>query len=168
MLLYTHRKLNNKLTFSVHLSVFLCAKPPGFRRAYSSPLYSSQQNAAVKELLPFCKWFTFSSLKHPSLLSPKASLDVYMITVSTFFVFFLFSTASTAQTNRTDPVFETLHIGVIMANKERKKRSEDHKKNVRCPIKWSVWISSTALLYILVTFSTVLDDDDDGRRGIPT
>ncbi|KAG5838976.1 SH3 and cysteine-rich domain-containing protein 3 isoform X1 [Anguilla anguilla] len=27
--------------------------PPGFRRAYSSPLYSSQQNAAVKELLPF-------------------------------------------------------------------------------------------------------------------
>ncbi|XP_023651028.1 SH3 and cysteine-rich domain-containing protein 3 [Paramormyrops kingsleyae] len=27
--------------------------PPGFRRAYSSPLYSSQQNATVKELLPF-------------------------------------------------------------------------------------------------------------------
>ncbi|XP_036389643.1 SH3 and cysteine-rich domain-containing protein 3-like [Megalops cyprinoides] len=27
--------------------------PPGFRRAYSSPLYSSQQNSTVKELLPF-------------------------------------------------------------------------------------------------------------------
>ncbi|KAJ8367717.1 hypothetical protein AAFF_G00311150 [Aldrovandia affinis] len=27
--------------------------PPGFRRAYSSPLYSSQPNAAVKELLSF-------------------------------------------------------------------------------------------------------------------
>ncbi|KAI4871652.1 hypothetical protein NFI96_019891 [Prochilodus magdalenae] len=59
--------------------------PPGFRRAYSSPLYSSQQNATVKELLPF------------------------------------------SQTNRTDPVFETLRIGVIMANKERKKGSEDKK-----------------------------------------
>lgn len=35
----------------------------------------------------------------------------------------------TAQSNRTDPVFETLRIGVIMANKERKKGSED-KKNV--------------------------------------
>lgn len=34
-----------------------------------------------------------------------------------------------AQSNRTDPVFETLRIGVIMANKERKKGSED-KKNV--------------------------------------
>ncbi|XP_072539252.1 SH3 and cysteine-rich domain-containing protein 3-like [Salminus brasiliensis] len=50
--------------------------PPGFRRAYSSPLYSSQQNAT---------------------------------------------------SNRTDPVFETLRIGVIMANKERKKGSEDKK-----------------------------------------
>uniref|UniRef100_A0A8C6T727 SH3 and cysteine rich domain 3 n=1 Tax=Neogobius melanostomus TaxID=47308 RepID=A0A8C6T727_9GOBI len=27
--------------------------PPGFRRAYSSPLYSSQQNATVSQLLPF-------------------------------------------------------------------------------------------------------------------
>lgn len=36
---------------------------------------------------------------------------------------------SAAQSNRTDPVFETLRIGVIMANKERKKGSED-KKNV--------------------------------------
>ncbi|KAK9973851.1 hypothetical protein ABG768_024552 [Culter alburnus] len=61
--------------------------PPGFRRAYSSPLYSSQQNATIKELLPF------------------------------------------SQTNRTDPVYETLRIGVIMANKERKKASED-KKNM--------------------------------------
>uniref|UniRef100_A0A3Q1FH63 SH3 and cysteine rich domain 3 n=1 Tax=Acanthochromis polyacanthus TaxID=80966 RepID=A0A3Q1FH63_9TELE len=50
--------------------------PPGFRRAYSSPLYSSQQNAT---------------------------------------------------SNRTDPVFETLRVGVIMANKERKKGSEDKK-----------------------------------------
>ncbi|KAM3622042.1 uncharacterized protein V6R79_019725 [Siganus canaliculatus] len=61
--------------------------PPGFRRAYSSPLYSSQQNATVSQLLPF------------------------------------------SQSNRTDPVFETLRVGVIMANKERKKASED-KKNV--------------------------------------
>ncbi|XP_034143395.1 SH3 and cysteine-rich domain-containing protein 3 isoform X2 [Esox lucius] len=61
--------------------------PPGFRRAYSSPLYSSQQNATVSQLLPF------------------------------------------SQSNRTDPVFETLRIGVIMANKERKKGSED-KKNM--------------------------------------
>lgn len=34
------------------------------------------------------------------------------------------------QQNRTDPVFDTLRVGVIMANKERKKGSED-KKNVR-------------------------------------
>ncbi|XP_056887272.1 SH3 and cysteine-rich domain-containing protein 3-like isoform X3 [Takifugu flavidus] len=61
--------------------------PPGFRRAYSSPLYSSQQNATVSQLLPF------------------------------------------SQSNRTDPVFETLRIGVIMANKERKKGSEE-KKNM--------------------------------------
>lgn len=32
-----------------------------------------------------------------------------------------------AQTNRTDPVYETLRVGVIMANKERKKNSEDKK-----------------------------------------
>ncbi|KAL3058345.1 hypothetical protein OYC64_010509 [Pagothenia borchgrevinki] len=61
--------------------------PPGFRRAYSSPLYSTQQNATVSQLLPF------------------------------------------SQSNRTDPVFETLRIGVIMANKERKKGS-DEKKNM--------------------------------------
>ncbi|GCB84373.1 hypothetical protein scyTo_0024954, partial [Scyliorhinus torazame] len=29
--------------------------PPGFRRAYSSPLYSNQQFACIKELLPFCE-----------------------------------------------------------------------------------------------------------------
>ncbi|XP_009990300.1 PREDICTED: SH3 and cysteine-rich domain-containing protein 3 [Tauraco erythrolophus] len=57
--------------------------PPGFRRAYSSPLYSDQQYACVKELLP---------------------------------------------ANRSDPVFETLRTGVIMANKERKK-GQDDKKN---------------------------------------
>lgn len=38
----------------------------------------------------------------------------------------LFSSSS-AQSNRTDPVFETLRIGVIMANKERKKGAEDKK-----------------------------------------
>ncbi|XP_062314640.1 SH3 and cysteine-rich domain-containing protein 3 [Osmerus eperlanus] len=54
--------------------------PPGFRRAYSSPLYSSDQ--------------------------PDA-----------------------AQVNRSDPVFDTLRVGVVMANKERKKGSED-KKNM--------------------------------------
>lgn len=37
------------------------------------------------------------------------------------------------QSNRSDPVFETLRVGVIMANKERKKNSED-KKNVRSNI----------------------------------
>ncbi|XP_059575283.1 SH3 and cysteine-rich domain-containing protein 3 isoform X2 [Alligator mississippiensis] len=57
--------------------------PPGFRRAYSSPLYSDQQYACVKELL--------------------------------------------SATNRSDPVFETLRTGVIMANKERKKGQEEKK-----------------------------------------
>jgi len=37
--------------------------------------------------------------------------------------------ACVGQQNRTDPVFDTLRVGVIMANKERKKGSED-KKNV--------------------------------------
>uniref|UniRef100_A0A3B5L2Z8 SH3 and cysteine rich domain 3 n=1 Tax=Xiphophorus couchianus TaxID=32473 RepID=A0A3B5L2Z8_9TELE len=54
--------------------------PPGFRRAYSSPLYSSDQ---------------------PDPNNP----------------------------NRNDPVFDTLRVGVIMANKERKKNEND-KKNV--------------------------------------
>ncbi|NWI56087.1 STAC3 protein, partial [Calyptomena viridis] len=58
--------------------------PPGFRRAYSSPLYSDQQYAGVKDQL---------------------------------------------SDNRSDPVFETLRTGVIMANKERKK-GQDDKKNV--------------------------------------
>ncbi|XP_034648126.1 SH3 and cysteine-rich domain-containing protein 3 [Trachemys scripta elegans] len=58
--------------------------PPGFRRAYSSPLYSNQQYACVKELL--------------------------------------------SAANRSDPVFETLRTGVVMANKERKK-GQDDKKN---------------------------------------
>lgn len=34
-----------------------------------------------------------------------------------------------AHSNRNDPVFDTLRVGVVMANKERKKGSED-KKNV--------------------------------------
>uniref|UniRef100_A0A8C3HJQ1 SH3 and cysteine rich domain 3 n=1 Tax=Chrysemys picta bellii TaxID=8478 RepID=A0A8C3HJQ1_CHRPI len=51
--------------------------PPGFRRAYSSPLYSNQQYASAA--------------------------------------------------NRSDPVFETLRTGVVMANKERKKGQEDKK-----------------------------------------
>ncbi|XP_061539451.1 SH3 and cysteine-rich domain-containing protein 3 isoform X1 [Phycodurus eques] len=54
--------------------------PPGFRRAYSSPLYSSGQ---------------------PDPNNP----------------------------NRNDPVFDTLRVGVIMANKERKKNEND-KKNM--------------------------------------
>ncbi|TRY91655.1 hypothetical protein DNTS_003325 [Danionella cerebrum] len=54
--------------------------PPGFRRAYSSPLYDQEIN-------------------------------------------------NPGQQNRTDPVFDTLRVGVIMANKERKKGSED-KKNM--------------------------------------
>uniref|UniRef100_A0A4W5NN55 SH3 and cysteine rich domain 3 n=1 Tax=Hucho hucho TaxID=62062 RepID=A0A4W5NN55_9TELE len=58
--------------------------PPGFRRAYSSPLYSSDQTDA-------------------------------------------------AHSNRNDPVFDTLRVGVVMANKERKKGSED-KKNTLCDV----------------------------------
>ncbi|NXU20957.1 STAC3 protein, partial [Pardalotus punctatus] len=50
-------------------------------RAYSSPLYSDQQYAGVKDQL----------------------------------------------SNRSDPVFETLRTGVIMANKERKKGQDDKK-----------------------------------------
>lgn len=38
----------------------VCVQPPGFRRAYSSPLYSSQQNATVSQLLPFCESSTDS------------------------------------------------------------------------------------------------------------
>uniref|UniRef100_A0A3Q3WLA1 Uncharacterized protein n=1 Tax=Mola mola TaxID=94237 RepID=A0A3Q3WLA1_MOLML len=41
----------------------------------------------------------------------------------------LTTTKKKCTSNRTDPVFETLRIGVIMANKERKKGSED-KKNM--------------------------------------
>ncbi|KAJ0064129.1 hypothetical protein NL108_000987, partial [Boleophthalmus pectinirostris] len=59
-------------------AVFL--QPPGFRRAYSSPLYSSD-------------------IPDPN------------------------------NVNRNDPVFDTLRVGVIMANKERKK-GENDKKNV--------------------------------------
>uniref|UniRef100_A0A670IT95 SH3 and cysteine-rich domain-containing protein 3 n=1 Tax=Podarcis muralis TaxID=64176 RepID=A0A670IT95_PODMU len=51
--------------------------PPGFRRAYSSPLYGAEQLSGA---------------------------------------------------NRSDPVFETLRTGVVMANKERKK-GQDDKKN---------------------------------------
>ncbi|XP_042200230.1 SH3 and cysteine-rich domain-containing protein 3 isoform X2 [Callorhinchus milii] len=58
--------------------------PPGFRRAYSSPLYSNQQFACIKEILPF------------------------------------------SIANHSDPVYETLRTGVVMANRERKK---DDKKN---------------------------------------
>lgn len=39
------------------------------------------------------------------------------------------------QTHRSDPVFDTLRVGVVMANKERKKNSED-KKNVRVSMQW--------------------------------
>ncbi|XP_008842306.1 SH3 and cysteine-rich domain-containing protein 3 [Nannospalax galili] len=56
--------------------------PPGFHRAYSSPLYSNQQYACVKDV---------------------------------------------SAANHNDPVFETLRIGVIMANKERKKGQADKK-----------------------------------------
>ncbi|KAF3860228.1 hypothetical protein F7725_000483 [Dissostichus mawsoni] len=60
----------------------VCARmiPPGFRRAYSSPLYTSDI---------------------PDPNNP----------------------------NRNDPVFDTLRVGVIMANKERKKNEND-KKNM--------------------------------------
>ncbi|KAM4643999.1 SH3 and cysteine-rich domain-containing protein 3 isoform 1-T1 [Amazona ochrocephala] len=54
--------------------------PPGFRRAYSSPLYSDQ--LCIKDQL---------------------------------------------SADRSDPVFETLRTGVIMANKERKKGQDDKK-----------------------------------------
>ncbi|XP_074386935.1 SH3 and cysteine-rich domain-containing protein 3 [Zonotrichia albicollis] len=54
--------------------------PPGFRRAYSSPLYSERQLGGAREL-----------------------------------------------GSGSDPVFETLRTGVIMANRERKKGQEDKK-----------------------------------------
>uniref|UniRef100_A0A3B5BMG3 SH3 and cysteine rich domain 3 n=1 Tax=Stegastes partitus TaxID=144197 RepID=A0A3B5BMG3_9TELE len=77
--------------------------PPGFRRAYSSPLYSSQQNAT---------------------------------------------------SNRTDPVFETLRVGVIMANKERKKGSED-KKNMM-------------MMMMEEDESQPKQEDEGGERGVRT
>lgn len=40
-----------------------------------------------------------------------------------------FSALSPDNPNRNDPVFDTLRVGVIMANKERKKNEND-KKNV--------------------------------------
>lgn len=40
-----------------------------------------------------------------------------------------------AAANRSDPVFETLRTGVIMANKERKK-GQDDKKNVSAGLAW--------------------------------
>lgn len=43
----------------------LLRQPPGFRRAYSSPLYSSQQNATVSQLLPFCESNTCTFLAPP-------------------------------------------------------------------------------------------------------
>lgn len=50
------------ITYITYVSLIRClflsplvSQPPGFRRAYSSPLYSSQQNATVSQLLPFCK-----------------------------------------------------------------------------------------------------------------
>uniref|UniRef100_A0A3B4DT27 SH3 domain-containing protein n=1 Tax=Pygocentrus nattereri TaxID=42514 RepID=A0A3B4DT27_PYGNA len=60
--------------------ILLPFQPPGFRRAYSSPLYDQEIN-------------------------------------------------NPGHQNRSDPVFDTLRVGVIMANKERKKASED-KKNM--------------------------------------
>uniref|UniRef100_A0A3Q3ILK1 SH3 and cysteine rich domain 3 n=1 Tax=Monopterus albus TaxID=43700 RepID=A0A3Q3ILK1_MONAL len=61
--------------------------PPGFRRAYSSPLYSSDQ---------------------PDSNNP----------------------------NRNDPVFDTLRVGVIMANKERKKNENDKKNASNMFMTW--------------------------------
>lgn len=47
--------------------------------------------------------------------------------------------------NRNDPVFDTLRVGVIMANKERKKNEND-KKNVSNLVifQWKKKIKSTA------------------------
>lgn len=61
----------------------------------------------------------------------------------------LFFSKLAAQSNRTDPVFETLRVGVIMANKERKKSSED-KKNVSLTLKttFSLLRSAPKALYL--------------------
>lgn len=53
--------------------------------------------------------------------------------------------------NRNDPVFDTLRVGVIMANKERKKNEND-KKNVR--IKRSI---IRLYYYIINTFVSMSD-----------
>uniref|UniRef100_A0A8C4BVB5 SH3 and cysteine-rich domain-containing protein 3 n=1 Tax=Denticeps clupeoides TaxID=299321 RepID=A0A8C4BVB5_9TELE len=81
--------------------------PPGFRRAYSSPLYDQEIN-------------------------------------------------NPGPTNRTDPVFDTLRVGVIMANKERKKNSED-KKNVCC-------FSQTKINSFLF-FTAKQEGDKKGDKG---
>eukprot|EP00062_Callorhinchus_milii_P024926 gi/632985375/ref/XP_007909647.1/ PREDICTED: SH3 and cysteine-rich domain-containing protein 3 [Callorhinchus milii] len=43
--------------------------PPGFRRAYSSPLYSNQQFACIKEILPFC-----DALRHHPNKKPQPGM----------------------------------------------------------------------------------------------
>ncbi|KAG9339690.1 hypothetical protein JZ751_023336, partial [Albula glossodonta] len=96
----------------------VCARmiPPGFRRAYSSPLYSSEQSA-----------------------QPQA--------------------------NRSDPVFITLREGVVMANKERKKESDD-KKNNKKPQPGKVGVFSQAHYYLaLYRFRAIEKDDLDFHPG---
>lgn len=51
---------------------------------------------------------------------------IYLIQIFQFLCMFL--RLCVAQSNRTDPVYETLRVGVVMANKERKKNSEDKKQ----------------------------------------
>ncbi|NXD31609.1 STAC3 protein, partial [Spelaeornis formosus] len=80
--------------------------PPGFRRAYSSPLYSDPKDQLGKSPC----WGPHPGVSHPPRV-PTLSPPLH------------------SAANRSDPVFETLRTGVIMANKERKK-GQDDKKNV--------------------------------------
>lgn len=78
----------------------------------------------------------------------------------------------TAQSNHTDPVFETLRIGVIMANKERKKSSED-KKNVSSTLLEDVQLVAPRLCRLTSDVQVRMEDEenlqskqeDDGEEG---
>ncbi|GLD69862.1 SH3 and cysteine-rich domain-containing protein 3-like protein [Lates japonicus] len=93
--------------------------PPGFRRAYSSPLYSSDQ---------------------PDPNNP----------------------------NRNDPVFDTLRVGVIMANKERKKNENDKKNEKggdKADDKSKGTFSQTHYYLALYRFKAIEKDDLDFHPG---
>lgn len=50
-------------------------KPPGFHRAYSSPLYSNQQYACVKDLCKFSIWDLREGAGLEMVLAPSLDLE---------------------------------------------------------------------------------------------